>query len=866
MIGNIPVYTHDEEGLQGVGVDPSFATNRLHLPLLRAAAVHPGRRRAGRPAPPPTSRRWTGRQPAVPVHPERRLHAQPGQRGDHPRRARRPGHLLPRRRRHRLRRGRQPLPVHRRRHQPVRLRRLLADRRADQPQPGLRRAAHRRQHQRPARQDPADQGRTPTARYTIPAGNLFAPGTAQHPARDLRDGLPQPVPDERRQGHRRRLPRRLRPRRRRRRRQPRARRARSSSTGSPRRATTAGRTAPAPTPPPSLQRVELRHRTVRAPSSTAPAADEQLVPQHRPDHAAAGPGRPGSATAATPAPAGVRRRLRVADGRPGLPLRRRARPRRSSSRSRSTARSSPASSAARWIKPIDVNADGTARRDRRRSRGPARRSWTWRSARTARCTCSTTAPASSTATRTRRSTASSTSAAATGRRSPWPAPTATSGAGAADRDVLLGRRADPEGGALTYAWDFGDGTTSTAANPTHTYTTNGTYTATLTVRDPQRRAPARASVDDQRRQHRADGHAQRARRTAQLFSFGDTRAVHDHGHRPRGRHDRLRQGEDDLRPRPRQPRPPDHLADRLHRHDHRSRSTVSTTTRRTSSASSTPSTPTTAGLTTHTPAHPAAAAPAGRALQDARPASTPYDQDHRRGRQDRRRHRQRRLDRVRPVQADNATSFTARVSSGGVGRHAAGPGRLADRHRARLGDRPGDRRLGDLHRRHRARHRRAGRHHHAVPGLRRRHRLRCSTWTLHLRPPAAAPASARSWGWRASAWTCAAAAPPTARRSSSTPATAPRRRPGRVDRSARCGRSASAWTSPAAAPPTAPRSSCGPATAAAAQNWAAQRRRHAAQPAVGQVPGRVGRQLRRRHAVVHLWTCHGGANQKWTLP
>ena len=43
---------------------------------------------------------------------------------------------------------------------------------------------------------------------------------------------------------------------------------------------------------------------------------------------------------------------------------------------------------------------------------------------------------------------------------------------------------DPEGGALTYSWAFGDGTTSTAANPTKTYTANGTYTATLTVRDP----------------------------------------------------------------------------------------------------------------------------------------------------------------------------------------------------------------------------------------------------------------------------------------------------------------------------------------------------------------------------------------------
>ncbi len=42
---------------------------------------------------------------------------------------------------------------------------------------------------------------------------------------------------------------------------------------------------------------------------------------------------------------------------------------------------------------------------------------------------------------------------------------------------------DPDGGSLSYAWDFtNDGSTdSTAANPSHTYTSNGTYTAKLTV-------------------------------------------------------------------------------------------------------------------------------------------------------------------------------------------------------------------------------------------------------------------------------------------------------------------------------------------------------------------------------------------------
>lgn len=43
---------------------------------------------------------------------------------------------------------------------------------------------------------------------------------------------------------------------------------------------------------------------------------------------------------------------------------------------------------------------------------------------------------------------------------------------------------DPEKGALTYRWSFGDGTSSTLANPSKAYADNGTYTVTLVVTDP----------------------------------------------------------------------------------------------------------------------------------------------------------------------------------------------------------------------------------------------------------------------------------------------------------------------------------------------------------------------------------------------
>ncbi|MET8082287.1 PQQ-dependent sugar dehydrogenase [Streptomyces sp. NPDC005303] len=78
---------------------------------------------------------------------------------------------------------------------------------------------------------------------------------------------------------------------------------------------------------------------------------------------------------------------------------------------------------------------------------------------------------------------------------------------------------DQDGDALTYSWDFGDGGTSTAANPTHKYKNNGTYTATLTAKDASGRTGS-ASV-----QIVVGNTAPKVTlelpKDGQLFSFGD---------------------------------------------------------------------------------------------------------------------------------------------------------------------------------------------------------------------------------------------------------------------------------------------------------------------------------------------------------
>ena len=55
---------------------------------------------------------------------------------------------------------------------------------------------------------------------------------------------------------------------------------------------------------------------------------------------------------------------------------------------------------------------------------------------------------------------------------------------------------DPDSDPLTYSWTFGDGATSTDANPSHVYTTGGQKNVTLTVNDGQvNSSPANTTAD-----------------------------------------------------------------------------------------------------------------------------------------------------------------------------------------------------------------------------------------------------------------------------------------------------------------------------------------------------------------------------------
>ncbi len=58
---------------------------------------------------------------------------------------------------------------------------------------------------------------------------------------------------------------------------------------------------------------------------------------------------------------------------------------------------------------------------------------------------------------------------------------------------------DPDGGAVTAGWSFGDGRSGSGTTPSHTYAGSGTYAVTLTVTDDEARTSSvtsRVSVDD----------------------------------------------------------------------------------------------------------------------------------------------------------------------------------------------------------------------------------------------------------------------------------------------------------------------------------------------------------------------------------
>ena len=59
----------------------------------------------------------------------------------------------------------------------------------------------------------------------------------------------------------------------------------------------------------------------------------------------------------------------------------------------------------------------------------------------------------------------------------------TGGSAPLDVDFDATASTDPNGDALTYDWNFGDGATATGATAQHTFTADGTYTVTLTVAD-----------------------------------------------------------------------------------------------------------------------------------------------------------------------------------------------------------------------------------------------------------------------------------------------------------------------------------------------------------------------------------------------
>ena len=269
------------------------------------------------------------------------------------------------------------------------------DERAD-PQPGLRRPARRGQHQRPARQDPADQAGPGDGTYTDPGRQPVRRQRRRTRGRRSSRWAPQPLPDGRRPGDRLRVRGRLRPRRRRPERHPRTAAATSSATCCGARQL---RLAVLHRRQRRVQRVQVRDRHSRARCSTAPRrsttrpttpAGQNLPASTLPDiwYGNGGPWEADCRPAA---------RSRRWPGRSTTTTRRTRR--RPSSPPTTTTTGSPRVGA-RLDPETAIDAGGGPLRSAPSSTIPpsgGRTRWTWSSGLTARSTCSTTAAASSAA-------------------------------------------------------------------------------------------------------------------------------------------------------------------------------------------------------------------------------------------------------------------------------------------------------------------------------------------------------------------------------------------------------------------------------------------------------------------------------------
>ena len=302
--------------------------------------------------------------------------------------------MLPRRRRHRLRRRRQPVPDHRRRHQPVRVQ--LATRRSTSGPTATRSSTPSAPRPTPTTCAASSCGssRSTDGTYTIPSGNLFAPGTAKtrpeiyamgfrNPFRmsvdkptgivylgdygpdagvtDANRGPGGQVEFDRITG---------------------ARQLRLAVLHRHQhhhaRPTTSGTSPTGPTGPKynCARRARPTTRSATPASATLPAAKPSWIQYggdagSPPEFGSGSESPMGGPVYRYDAGAQLGGQVPAVAGRPLL--RRRVRPPLDQGRSRSTPTARPGRSPP--------------------SRGPARRSWTWPSARTARCTCWTTAPA-----------------------------------------------------------------------------------------------------------------------------------------------------------------------------------------------------------------------------------------------------------------------------------------------------------------------------------------------------------------------------------------------------------------------------------------------------------------------------------------